>query len=77
MRMRLAFIAVGSMMFVGACDSKSSPAIPAKEEPAQRATAKQSAKVVLGDLTKSLESVRDAFNAKKGEARFLTLLAPT
>lgn len=29
------------------------------------------------ELDKSLEAVRTAFNAHKGEARFLTLLSPT
>lgn len=31
----------------------------------------------LGDLSTSLEAARAAFNAHKGEARFLTLLSPT
>jgi hypothetical protein len=31
----------------------------------------------LADLSASLADVRAAFNARKGEARFLTLLSPT
>jgi hypothetical protein len=44
-------------------------------------TPKQSEKATsasrLGDLSTSLADVRAAFNARKGQARFLTLLSPT
>jgi hypothetical protein len=55
---------------VVACDKKSSPA-PTAAKDAAAAPSK------LGDLSTSLAAAREAFNAGKGEARFLTLLSPT
>lgn len=48
-----------------ACDRSSGRKTPAAP-PAQ-----------LGDLTASLAPAREAFNARRGEPRFLMLLAPT
>jgi hypothetical protein len=64
---------LASALLLVACDSKK-PApekVPTKEAPAARAP--------LVDLTASstLAAARAAFNAHKGEARFLTLLSPT
>lgn len=60
-----------------ACDSNESPT----KQPATAQRPGSAAKVTaaLTDLTtaSTLAPVRAAFNAKKGEARFLTLLAPT
>lgn len=59
------------------CESKKAstelPAAPPKTGSATKPT------VQLTDLTtaSTLAPVRAAFNAKKGEARFLTLLSPT
>jgi hypothetical protein len=64
---------LASALLLVACDSKK----PAPEKaPAAEASA---ARAPLVDLTASstLAAVRTAFNAHKGEARFLTLLSPT
>lgn len=63
----LAFAIALSML---GCESKKSTA---SEQPVPKPTA------ALTDLTaaSTLAPVRAAFNAKKGEARFLTLLSPT
>lgn len=63
-----------ALSLVSACDEKSSPALPAK---ADKDAAQPVAPSKLGDLSTSLATVREAFNARKGEARFLTLLSPT
>ena len=66
MRYQVLVLAVAASLL--GCDAKK----PTKELPvAQRAQ--------LTDLTpaSTLSPVRTAFNAKKGEARFLTLLSPT
>lgn len=72
-----AFALVVALALFG-CDSKkqSSSEQPAAQ-PKPASTAKQTAP--LTDLTpaSTLAPVRAAFNAKKGEARFLTLLSPT
>ena len=59
------------------CDSKKSSSEQPAAQPKPPAAAKQTAP--LTDLTpaSTLAPVRAAFNAKKGEARFLTLLSPT
>lgn len=60
---------------LGACDKKSGPTpAPTSQKDATQATATPSK---LGDLSTSLAAARDAFNARKGEVRFLTLLSPT
>lgn len=74
MRTQLALIvATAALSFVAACDKKSSP------DPAPRVEkgAAQAPISKLGDLSSTLAAAREAFNARKGEARFLTLLSPT
>ncbi len=65
-------VAAVALSLVVACDKKSSPA-PTTEQDATAAVAPSK----LGDLSRSLAAAREAFNARKGEARFLTLLSPT
>ena len=72
MRFSALVLALAASLF--GCESKTSqpdPTPAAKEKPGARAP--------LVDLTASstLAAVRTAFNAHKGEARFLTLLSPT
>lgn len=63
MRSQVAVVVTAlALSLVGACDKKSNP------DPAPSK---------LGDLSMSLAAARDAFNARKGQARFLTLLSPT
>ena len=75
--MRYKVIAFAFALSILGCDSKKStpdqPATQTKADSAERPTAP------LTDLTpaSTLAPVRVAFNAKKGEARFLTLLSPT
>lgn len=74
MRSQVALVVTSiALSLVGACDKKSSPA-PAPEA---KRDATQAAPSKLGDLSTSLAAAREAFNAHKGEARFLTLLSPT
>lgn len=75
MRNQVAVLAAVVALAIAGCEKKSSET---KEEP--EPFAKDSAPAAaspLGDLSTSLADVRAAFNAKKGEARFLTLLSPT
>jgi hypothetical protein len=60
------------------CDSKKSTAEQPTAQKAEPST-QPTTRVQLTDLTvaSTLAPVRAAFNAKKGEARFLTLLSPT
>ncbi len=74
---------LASTFLLVACDSKK-PApenAPTKESPTKESPTKESptARAPLVDLTASstLAAARAAFNAHKGEARFLTLLSPT
>lgn len=66
-------IAAIALSMVG-CESKKAP-----PEQAAQAPKKNNPPAQLVDLTaaSSLGAVRIAFNAHKGEARFLTLLSPT
>ncbi len=74
MRTRFALLAVAVALAVPACDrGRSSDGAPATTE--KQATRPPAAQ--LGDLSASLDGARAAFNAHKGEARFLTLLSPT
>ena len=63
--------AIGALLalLLVACDSK-------KPEPAATGSSDRAPLVDLTAAT-SLAAVRTAFNAHQGEARFLTLLAPT
>lgn len=72
-----AFALAVTLSLVG-CDSKKSTAEQPSAQKAEPA-AMPTARVQLTDLTpaSTLAPVRAAFNAKKGEARFLTLLSPT
>lgn len=67
-------VAAVAVSFVPACDKKSSPA-PAPRVEKEATQARPASK--LGDLSTSLSDARAAFNARKGSARFLTLLSPT
>ena len=71
---QVAIVFTAALWLVSACDKKPS------SEPLRRAekgAAQTAAPTKLGDLSTSLAAVREAFNARKGEARFLTLLSPT
>jgi hypothetical protein len=73
--MRCFALAVILALSTSGCESKK-----ASPESATRTAAKPtSARAPLVDLTSSstLAAVRTAFNAHKGQARFLTLLSPT
>lgn len=75
MRYKALGFAVAFLML--ACDSKKSPTEQSATRPKPSSAGKATA--ALTDLTtgSTLAPVRAAFNAKKREARFLTLLAPT
>jgi hypothetical protein len=75
MRSHVAVVVTSIALAVtGACDNKSgsAPTPKAEKDAAQAAPVSK-----LGDLSTSLAAAREAFNAHKGEARFLTLLSPT
>lgn len=75
MRRAIPLLALAVALGLNACDRGASPdRAPAQKT--QEAEPKEAA-VPLGDLSTSLEAARAAFNAHKGEARFLTLLSPT
>lgn len=61
------------------CESKKSTTDQPAGTPGSGSAAQPTARAPLTDLTtaSTLAPVRAAFNAKKGEARFLTLLSPT
>jgi hypothetical protein len=71
--MRLPLLALSLALSVLGCDSKKR-STPESSQPANPA-----ARAPLIDLTSasSLAAVRTAFNAHRGEPRFLTLLSPT
>ena len=72
--MRASLVALAIVFLAIGCDSKKS----SKEQPAA-VEQKPAARAPLADLTTAsgLGAVRTAFDAHKGEARFLTLLSPT
>ena len=74
--MRSMALAVAVVSLLG-CESKKA----STDQPASKPTPGSASKPTapLTDLTtaSTLAPVRAAFNAKKGEARFLTLLSPT
>ena len=74
MRSRLAIVLLAVALALAGCGKKA-----AKERaPASDGGAGTTAStVVLTDISTSLAAAREAFNAHKGEARFLTLLSPT
>ena len=71
--MRILAVAALAALLLVACDSRK--AAPAEHKP----VAGEKPRAPLVDITTatSLAAVRTAFNAKQGEARFLTLLSPT
>jgi hypothetical protein len=73
--MRCSVFAVCLVMSTFGCDS----AKTSRESAPQTAPNTANIRAPLVDLTASstLAAVRTAFNAHKGEARFLTLLSPT
>jgi hypothetical protein len=73
--MRSSVFAVFLALSMFGCESKKS----SRESASQIAPSTPKARAPLVDLTASstLAAVRTAFNAHKGEARFLTLLSPT
>lgn len=71
--MRSALLIVAALALVGCKSKKSAP--PPEDKPAPSAAVAPEAPV--GDLSTSLAAARTAFNAHKGEPRFLTLLSPT
>jgi hypothetical protein len=73
MRNQVAVLAAVVALALAGCDRRSSET---KEAPRTKDSAPAAASP-LGDLSTSLADVRAAFNARKGEARFLTLLSPT
>jgi hypothetical protein len=78
--MRLPVLALAVASFILGCESNQSTAeqrpVPGETASAARPSV---ARAELAELTiaTTLAPVRAAFNAKKGEARFLTLLSPT
>ena len=75
--MRFTAISLAITLSLLGCESKKSSSEQPSTPPKSGSATKPSAQ--LTDLTtaSTLAPVRAAFNAKKGEARFLTLLAPT
>jgi ABC-type uncharacterized transport system auxiliary subunit len=74
MRTRLA-AAVALALSLSGCDRNSAPEQTQREK--QPAAARKPKAARLVDLSASLQAARVAFNAQKGQARFLTLLSPT
>lgn len=66
----VALIALLGLTGAIVCRSKSTPT------PTAEASAAAEAPSQLADLSTSLDAVRSAFNSRKHEARFLTLLSP-
>ena len=75
MRTRFPLLAVAVALSLPACDRGASPDRAPAGKIQEQATGTPA--VELADLSTSLEAARAAFNAHKGEARFLTLLSPT
>lgn len=73
--MRCSVFAVFLALSMFGCEAKKS----SRESAPQTGQSTSKARAPLVDLTASstLAAVRTAFNAHKGEARFLTLLSPT
>jgi hypothetical protein len=73
---QVAVLAAAVALALAGCDKKRTETKEAPQPSAKDSSAAAPASQ-LGDLSTSLADVRAAFNAKKGEARFLTLLSPT
>jgi hypothetical protein len=80
-RMRGArFFVAWLVMLLGACQADgrtSAQSGPPEQGAAARETADTTPGRRLPELTQSLEPLRSAFNAGKGESRFIALLSPT
>lgn len=61
MRSQLALVAAVAVLPLGACDRERGP----------------EARATLVDASSSLDPARAAFNAHRGEARFVAVLSPT
>ena len=74
--MRLTILLASFALMLTGCESKKRAS---RDEPASSASQGPRATAPLVDLTATttLAPVREAFNAHKAEARFLTLLSPT
>lgn len=75
-------LVVATSVTIGACKAESTstePTASANGAAAREPTAIQRAAsgTVPTDISASLDAVRDAFNAHKGQARFMTILSPT
>ncbi len=66
---------VGGLVIAGCGKDADSPRNAAKAE--SKAVPVQTASPALVDISTSFEELRNEFNARKAEARFLTLLSPT
>ncbi len=77
--MRNAVLALAFTFSLVGCESKKSTTDQPATPPRPGAAAQPTPRAQLTDLTtaSTLAPVRAAFNAKKGEPRFLTLLSPT
>jgi hypothetical protein len=79
-KLRRVRVLLAAVLAVAGCDSNAASLAPAT---ASRIAASSSGSVsdgtsspALVDLSASLDAARGAFNARQGEARFLTLLSP-
>ena len=73
--MRFPVLALAIALSTFGCESKKSAPEPAATT--EKKTPAAQAALVDVTSTSGLGAVRTAFNARKGEARFLTLLSPT
>jgi hypothetical protein len=73
-RFAVAVAAVALALSLSGCDRTSGAE---QAQPDRQPAAARKANARLVDLSTSLRAARVAFNAHKGEARFLTLLSPT
>ena len=69
---KTALVAILLLVAGTACKAK-----PADQDKTASAPSAAASTAALPDLSTSLDAVRGAFNARKHEARFLALLAPT
>lgn len=74
MRSVIAIVVAVGLSFATSCDPRPAPG-PAPTRAKDPSPAAPVSK--LADLSSSLAAARQAFNARKGQVRFLTLLSPT
>lgn len=79
MRLHLLAMTFGLVSAVARDSKKTSGPVPTAAQGSAAPTAAKRPRAPLTDITTAskLDAVRTAFNAHKGEARFLTLLSPT